>query len=360
MKNGEVLVWWPSTGTLADALRDESERLGETAKAPAENGVIQCHTWTATVDPVLLPSLPQLPDITSAGDDFKKYPPQLIEIGGMDNQIVGLTNYGHVVKFDGLDHEASPRPREWQYLPEFSELSRVRQSQVFSGGEGATQVTPPESMKITHISAHFEHFFAYSTGSSSVVLQGGTITLPESKPHIIPELQNKNIISVVLGDYHYAALAANGKLYTWGAFSHGALGLGDPLSLPLGAPGGFKDQDQLTRARERGFGDPPAVQVPTEVRFDHGRKTPKDRFCFSVTAAGWHTGALAIDLEPDENEEDDELELEFENGPPVHSQRSPWQGPPILPIRGIPLLHRIGFAGRGMGRGHPGQGGTVS
>jgi len=45
------------------------------------------------------------------------------------------------------------------------------------------------------------------------------------------------------------------------------------------------------------YDEPNPVLVPTEVRFDHGRKTPKDRFCFSVTAAGWHTGALVVDLE---------------------------------------------------------------
>ena len=59
-------------------------------------------------------------------------------------------------------------------------------------------------------------------------------------------------------------------------------------------------------------------------------------------------------LQPDENEEDDELELKFEDEQPPHPLGSPWQGPPILPFRG--MLHRIGFAGRGMGRGHPGQG----
>ncbi len=115
----------------------------------------------------------------------------------------------------------------------------------------------------------------------------------------------------MLGDYHNAALAANGKLYTWGAFSHGALGLGDPLRLPLNAPGGFKDRDQLLRAQEREWGNPPAVEVPSEVRFDHGRKTRKDRFCFSVAAAGWHTGALVIDLEVCEFLRLDRLNAEF-------------------------------------------------
>ena len=47
----------------------------------------------------------------------------------------------------------------------------------------------------------------------------------------------------------------------------------------------------------RRWHEPNPVLAPTEVRFDHGRKTPKNRFCFSVTAAGWHTGALVVDLE---------------------------------------------------------------
>jgi SCF-associated factor 1 len=39
------------------------------------------------------------------------------------------------------------------------------------------------------------------------------------------------------------------------------------------------------------------VTVPTEVRFDHGGKKRKEMFCFAATAAGWHMGALVIDLE---------------------------------------------------------------
>ena len=53
---------------------------------------------------------------------------------------------------------------------------------------------------------------------------------------------------------------------------------------------------------------PPEVQVPTEVRFDwqekeeqerkrNGQGSKKERYCFAVTAGGWHMGALVIDLE---------------------------------------------------------------
>ena len=119
-------------------------------------------------------------------------------------------------------------------------------------------------------------------------------------PHIIPELQYKQIISISLGDYHFAALTADGKLFTWGGFQQGALGLGDPTKLPVGAPGGYNTQRDLDRARQGGrIPVPPAVDTPTEVRFDHDLSKRKEMFCFAATAAGWHTGALVIDLDPD-------------------------------------------------------------
>ncbi|KAF5351928.1 hypothetical protein D9756_007455 [Leucocoprinus leucothites] len=355
MADGEVLVWWPSRGRLGDVVREEAERLNAEGIGKAEvtsDDTIPCHTWKASLDPVLLPSLPPLPDIADMGEDYKKHPPKLVKIGGMDSHLVGLTNYGHVVIFRGLDHEEA-MGRAWEYLPEFSELTRLRELPAFSEGK----VTLPETLKVTHISAHFNHFFAFSTGSSSIVLQGETSTTPEFKPEIIPELQHKDIISVEIGDYHSTALAANGKLYTWGKYSHGALGLGDPQKLPLGSPGGFRDQN----TRNRNWSEPDEVRTPTEVRFDHGRKEPKNRFCFSATAAGWHTGALVIDLEPDAKEEDDKVHLKLEEQTRRYRYEgeSQWQNPPLvphMPHRGAAYIHRIGFAGRGMNRGGRGGG----
>jgi SCF-associated factor 1 len=127
-------------------------------------------------------------------------------------------------------------------------------------------------------------------------MMGRTETEPTSQPVILPELQNRSIISVVIGDYHYGALTSTGKLYTWGQYSKGALGLGDPLKIEPGLAGGYPDErrrrDAITGRRL-----PPQVTVPSEVRFDHGSKKPKDMFCFGITAAGWHMGALAMDLD---------------------------------------------------------------
>jgi SCF-associated factor 1 len=120
-----------------------------------------------------------------------------------------------------------------------------------------------------------------------------------TRPQIIPALQYKSVISVVLGDYHYAALTSDGKLLTWGTYSKGALGLGDPAGLELGTPGAFATADDLEMALSRPMHRvPPNVETPTEVRFDHFCKTkPRERFCITVTAAGWHTAALVMDTE---------------------------------------------------------------
>jgi len=127
---------------------------------------------------------------------------------------------------------------------------------------------------------------------------GKTDTNPESAPIILPALQNKSVISVVIGDYHNGALTSTGKLLTWGAYSSGALGLGDPGKIEAGKPGGYHTEahrlDAIARRRRPAV---PPVGTPTEVRFDHGRKTPKEMFCFAATAGGWHMGALVIDLE---------------------------------------------------------------
>jgi SCF-associated factor 1 len=124
---------------------------------------------------------------------------------------------------------------------------------------------------------------------------GDTDTTEETEPHVNPALQDKSVISVFVGDYHNAALTSSGKLLTWGRYSAGALGLGDPTELVPGTPGGFATEQQRSEGLTRGR-SPPGTDIPTEVRFDHARKTPRDRFCFSACASGWHTGALVIDL----------------------------------------------------------------
>lgn len=150
-----------------------------------------------------------------------------------------------------------------------------------------------------------------------MVLKGETRTTPGTPPTIIPELQNGSIISVVHGcsglssaphlhdstSSYFGALTSSGKFLTWGRYSAGALGLGDPGKLPLGSPGGYAEEEQRAQAQAGTYDTPPPeVTVPSEVRFDHGLRTGGrvERYCFAVAAGEWHTGALVVDLMGDE------------------------------------------------------------
>jgi SCF-associated factor 1 len=114
----------------------------------------------------------------------------------------------------------------------------------------------------------------------------------DKAPNVIKSLQNRGVISIVLGDYHFGALLESGKLLTWGAAT--CTGLGNPFEIETGKPGGFRDDAD----KERGYVQRiPDIVEPAEVRFDHNLKEPRERFVFSAVAAGWHMGALLVDLE---------------------------------------------------------------
>ena len=131
-----------------------------------------------------------------------------------------------------------------------------------------------------------------------MVLEGVWHNALYTLPTIIPELQNRSVISVVGGYSHFGALTSSGTLLTWGRYFHGNLGLGDPGKLPGGSPGGYAEEEQRVEARSR----PPDVTVPTEVRFDHGLTAEGrlKRYCFAAAAGGNSTAALIVDLVEDE------------------------------------------------------------
>ena len=251
------------------------------------------------------------------------------------------------------------------------------------------------SLNEEQISASFRTFVAYSVGNSSVVLIGSSRSGEHAtSPKVIPGLQGRDIVSVVLGDYHYAALTQDGHLFTWGQYSKGALGLGDPSKIPPGQPGGFALLPPGHNLGGRTPSSPPKVEVPSEVFFDH-EDGKADKFVFAIAACGWHTVALVIDVDyakdkghkipvhPDDDTTSiasgDEQAWNEANTPsrpytrPGVALRGPFinpvdevmgftprlrrsGNPAVLPIQ---LRHaRIGFAGRGRGRGFPSAGGT--
>ena len=127
-----------------------------------------------------------------------------------------------------------------------------------------------------------------------MVLGGKGWCDPSLYPTITPELQNRSIISIVVGDHHFGALTSSGKLLTWGGNSKGALGLEDPSIAE--SLRGYTGSEQTYA--------PPEVTVPMEVRFDrHGQLKSEGRvrrYCFAVAAYANHTAALVVDFAGDE------------------------------------------------------------
>ncbi|KAG8768513.1 hypothetical protein FRC16_007008, partial [Serendipita sp. 398] len=330
-ESGNAYVWNHMSGSMASAVSSKEAEVEATLRgpegshkvAPESGGLIKCHAWDFDgYEPLLLPQLPDLPVLT------ENSPPRLVKIAAGDHFVIGLTNYGHVLKLDisninaddALDALADlfrKRIRGWEYLPKFCDPSEVKKLGPFQNGD----LQLPEQMNITHISAHFLTFVAYSIGKDSVVLMGTDATNPASNPTIHPSLQNKGVISIVLGDYHYGALLESGKLLSWGAVT--ATGLGDPFKIEPGQPGGFRTKEERNRGLDT-YQEIPDVSSPTEVRFDHALTKSRERFVFGAAASGWHMGALVVDLEEEEEEEDEEVSHLFETRPPFLRRSLPF------------------------------------
>ena len=83
------------------------------------------------------------------------------------------------------------------------------------------------------------------------MLKGEIETTPEVLSTVIPELQNRPIISVVLGNYHFGTLTSSGKFPMWGQYSKGTLGLRD-LGKPPAVPPGERLRCTVSRRLRAG------------------------------------------------------------------------------------------------------------
>lgn len=82
--------------------------------------VIPCHTLQLEgIDPVRLPSIPNdlpvLPRIKSEDDEGIEGV-KVVKLAGMDNNLIALTNKGHVLKYNRLGGEEEYRQGRWEYV----------------------------------------------------------------------------------------------------------------------------------------------------------------------------------------------------------------------------------------------------
>ncbi|CAO1616471.1 unnamed protein product [Sympodiomycopsis kandeliae] len=244
------VVYWHNDWVTDDAV---AAKIGDSDRVEL-HGVRR-----VTLPPLPSPSQTVLDEMQE--EDNSKH--QLItKIGAGDQWVVALTASGLIYRLQtslpnamhdrhashALSFVFSSGAACWRLMDKFCLPSRISQLPVFKDDEQLQNMIKP-SLRITHISAQFRNFVAYTPAdasgeaeqSSSVVLLGGGSDTPEVKK----ELQGIGVVKISVGDWHFGALTASGKVFTWGAWSKGALGTWD--SLP------FSDrQQQLQRGTPTG------------------------------------------------------------------------------------------------------------
>jgi SCF-associated factor 1 len=118
-----VLVYWQSSGSMHGAIADKMRELDERERDHAmghatSDHQIQCFSWELRMDPFVLPPIPELPDLSCTGLPNEKLQERtkLVKIASFDNNLIGLTNKGHVLKYYGLDSETTFTGARWEYV----------------------------------------------------------------------------------------------------------------------------------------------------------------------------------------------------------------------------------------------------
>lgn len=110
-KCGDVFVWFPFDQRIEQAiLANEIANRTNTVHA-TRNKEIPCAVWDLQQDSFKLSALPSLPMPPDFKDDIK-----LVKIAGFDNNLIGLTNYGHVLKYDSVINESAVKRGQWTYV----------------------------------------------------------------------------------------------------------------------------------------------------------------------------------------------------------------------------------------------------
>lgn len=232
---------------------------------------------------------------------------------------------------EGTTKPATICDEDWEYAKEVGEVTHImagdsylvfltKSGKVYAitaqpdmvGGIRPVQLqhfTAPEGEKpMTYLSGAFTKFAVFNAdglvyiGTKDMVQQAlGVSTNGSShtailedgvKPIVMPSLQKRGIVAIAFGDYHTLALTGEGKILTWGTESMkcGCLGLG-PMEV----------------ARKKGvkYTYDGNLEEPAEVDLDWFETNPQyhsqpyeekksEYFVFNISAAGWHSGALAL------------------------------------------------------------------
>ncbi|KAH3686858.1 hypothetical protein WICPIJ_002185, partial [Wickerhamomyces pijperi] len=127
--------------------------------------------------------------------------------------------------------------------------------------------------KFTRLTGVFQSFAVFS--DTDYVFIGDSSVKPDTKPLMIPELQQRKCIDVRFGDHHKLALLSNGTILSWGLqlSNCGCLGLGATEGVVAEGVGKITDSHNSVLL----------VEKPTEIPLPEGKRA------IAIAAAGWQT-----------------------------------------------------------------------
>ncbi|WVQ78399.1 hypothetical protein IAT38_000485 [Cryptococcus sp. DSM 104549] len=363
--DGSVHVWYPFSDGYQEALTNDDDLHGPNTQdegAQARGRDLKWGTVGAGVVETLdaIPTRPTLEEmLETSADGHEKWLHDL-EVQWTEHESVRgqkeLADGQKVVKIAG----------GLEFLIALKKNGEVWYTRVKEGEAPFWQFLPYfSSPAITHITAQFESITSYATPTptspssavyharipSSRTSAGSTPPIALFRSDSLPDLQNKEIIQVALGDYHYAALTSGGEMFTWGQGASGQLGLG-----AAGRSGGGEGIPRLVSFRT---GDSDDDSDDEGVGSGEKKEEEGKPFVFSITAAGWHTGALILGDPKRKTEPAAATSPDFK-GEPIRSSiqmplQMPGAFPPTAPTGGAGgargngrmFVPRVGFAGRG-------------
>jgi len=330
-----IVVWFPSQGTPDD-----------------EEGIL--------VDGELVPGTcyiegtPRPPTISDEDWEYAKEVGEVTGIMAGDSYLVFLTKPGKV-------YAVCAKP---------SMVAGTRPVQLYHFS------APADEKPMTYISGSFSKFAVFNSDGlvyigtkgqvqealdAPVERQGPQVEEVQNKPTVIPSLQKRGIVAIAFGDYHSLALTAQGKVLSWGTESQMCGCLGHGL-VEIARRGGIK----LTAHGQ--------LDEPTEVSFDpfetnNPQKLEDNQyFIFNISAAGWHSGALALAPSRDPTRSErlygaTPADLPPRRGPSEHTPGPTQSHQPHLPRLSVPgRIGRPGAPPGEMGHGprvRPGEESTV-
>ena len=106
-------------GSMGEAIAEKMREMdseGDKKVLATEDGTVPCVTWDLDITPTRLPSIPPLPDLLNTGNPKTSQITELVQIAAFQDHIVGLTNFGHVLKFGSLSDENNALQGRWEYV----------------------------------------------------------------------------------------------------------------------------------------------------------------------------------------------------------------------------------------------------